>query len=426
MYSNRMFTIQTDCFNPDPAIQAWMDLHQGLGIHCAMRGWLHALATERQYLLQRPCLVPGPAKPVLNCPDSGSNPAKSAKTSTASRNVLILGAGPVGMMLAIGWKRKHGKRFEVTLLDNRITQEGIAAPYSRAWPVNLPVSSLSCFLPEATRGLGSTHFVPWTLCELELHLQAEATRQGCSILYSAVAPGALIEQLDPVITFDATGGRLNKPGQVVSSTPLVLTAEDLQIDQGYPEFSMRPSRIAPDIADKLSIALFENGVGQPCLEGRPLAHWMIKITGMENGLGFALRSMLLDFNHDNWGFLWPTNLTSGDWLGIFHLREHECQVLKPMITQPTPIHKVQSLFSTLDPRWAIVLDFLCRHAPPSSRICLEPPYLWEPRVFLGNIDHWRQADGRWLVPIGDSLYHGHPKVGNGLGVHSVLVGRFLA
>ncbi len=330
------------------------------------------------------------------------------------------------MMLAIGWKRKYGERFEVTLLDNRIIQEGIAAPYVRAWPLNLPVSRLSLFLPGATRGLGSTPFVPWTLCELEMHLQAEAKRLGCTILHSAMPSSDLVQQLDPVITFDATGGRLKKPDQLVSSAPLVLTAEDLQKEHGDPDFCMQVGKLAPTIADKLSLAVFENGVGQPCLEGRPLAHWMIKITGIEKNLGLELRSLLLKINQDNWGFLWSTNLMSRDWLGIFHLKEHEYQAIKPMITQPTPIHSVQSLFSTLDPRWAIVLNFLCQHVSPSSRVCLEPPYLWEPRAFLGNIRHWRQADGRWLVPVGDSLFHGHPKVGNGLGVHTVLLGRFLA
>ena len=426
MSPKRMFTIQTDRFNPEPVIQAWMDLYQGIAIPCAMYGWLHALATEHQYLLQRPCLVPGPENAALPraAPDSGSS--GPARLSTAKRNVLVLGAGPVGMMLAIGWKRKYGERFEVTLLDNRIIQEGIAVPYGRAWPLNVPVSSLSFFLPSATHALGSIPYLPWTLCELEMHLQAEAKRRGCTILYSAMPPSELVQQLDPVITFDATGGRLKKPDQVVSSAPLVLTAEDLQKEHGYPDFCMHAGKLAPSIADKLSFAVFENGVGQPCLEGRPLAHWMIKITGIDKSLGPELRSLLLQVNKDNWGFLWPTFLMSRDWLGIFHLKEHEYQAVKPMITQPTPIHSVQSLFSSLDPRWAIVLDFLCQHAPPSSRICLEPPYLWEPKMFLGNIEHWRQADGRWLVPVGDSLFHGHPKVGNGLGVHSILVGRFLA
>ena len=47
---------------------------------------------------------------------------------------------------------------------------------------------------------------------------------------------------------------------------------------------------------------------------------------------------------------------------------------------------------------------------------LEPPFIYAPYVkpMTGKFD---KIYHKPLIPIGDSIFNGHPKVGNGLGFH---------
>lgn len=73
---------------------------------------------------------------------------------------------------------------------------------------------------------------------------------------------------------------------------------------------------------------------------------------------------------------------------------------------------------SIDQRIMDIFEFISESASPAimREMQLEPPFIYAPyvRPMTGKSD---KIYHKLLIPIGDSIFNGHPKVGNGLEFH---------
>ena len=137
--------------------------------------------------------------------------------------------------------------------------------------------------------------------------------------------------------------------------------------------------------------------------------------------------MLPFINHDSKIFVWQTHLKSAEYLVMVCLTHEERNALTNYLLAATSMREARPWLSNLsDTRWAKILNHLASAESDHHEPCwVEPPYLWKPEIFLGTQDTLIEKCGAKAIPVGDSLFNGHPQVGNGLNVHLQLVKRLL-
>jgi hypothetical protein len=409
----------------------WLAIHQAVGLNSAMQGWLYALSVGRNYLLSADewAVLGSNSRQTPVVPACLQNTAISTNTRLELRQQLprnserfvIVGGGPVGLMLAVALKKLFGSRIVLHVLENRVNSEGQGTAFTRSWPINIPVSEFMFF--NHPSGINSVaplgEYLPWTLRELESHLLSLAQILDCQFVYSNEKTENLLLQLQPDLVFDATGGRWRAKGQMKKECEVVLCSSDLETVQGYCAFGVNPVAIAPRDARNLAVSVYDNGDCRPTLNGVPLSSWMLKIRGIPRHLGPVLIEKIRTINHDNWIYVWPTHLSSGEWIAFFGLRQDDAWLLQNEIKDPLSLDQVWDNLSKLsDPRWKIIVDVLASGAVGHHSECrVDPPFLWAPHLYIGDDSGWSHQQGVPVIPVGDSLFHGHPQVGNGLGSH---------
>lgn len=110
-------------------------------------------------------------------------------------------------------------------------------------------------------------------------------------------------------------------------------------------------------------------------------------------------------------------------LTLVNMSKDEYEALASVVREPTSLERFLEnggleIFA-LSPRIQSFLQLIA-DSGSLSKIIIEPPFFYSPyiRYMSGTLS---RLYGRPLVPIGDSMFIGHPKVGNGLGVHLQLV-----
>jgi|GEM_PF-5957672 len=86
-------------------------------------------------------------------------------------NLVIIGAGPVGALLASALKRELGDCIDILLIESRISSAHHKQPYNRRWQVNIPLQLMQTFVhPKAAAVCAQTGaecalFVQYGRCE---------------------------------------------------------------------------------------------------------------------------------------------------------------------------------------------------------------------------------------------------------------------
>lgn len=421
------------------------------GVPMAVLGWLYALSVGRSYLLTKSELaalseqessdpfdapvqytnrLAEPTSVVLGDGDSlDKEPLYRGNDGSvhSQYRIVIIGAGPVGMRLAIELKKIHGRSVQVILVDKRDSNTGLPRPFLRKWPINIPVSSLdgpcSVLATHVCAVRSGVEFLPWSLSDLEAHLYRVATQAGCLFIYGQGSPHQILSNMQPTIVFDATGGRWQDRGKFQSELPVTLLDPDMNKIHGFAEYGVNPSRIAERDRHGLSVLKYDSGFGVPALHGVPIATWMLKIRGVSQTAANGLLDVLPSINHDNKIFVWQTHLKSGEYLLLVSLTQDEKLALKNRVYAPATLCEAREWLSNLpDPRWEKIISCLALGEHGDFGSCwIEPPFLWKPELFLGTQDTLKEKCGLKAIPVGDSFFNGHPQVGNGLNVHLQLI-----
>jgi hypothetical protein len=147
---------------------------------------------------------------------------------------------------------------------------------------------------------------------------------------------------------------------------------------------------------------------------------MVKLTGIPMSIIQKIHTLIEPLNALNRFFVWEGTLNNeiNEGLMLINLTVKERQILK---SEPQTSKKLNSflesnanILSFLDKDIISVLRVL-DELDIGNKICLERPFAYFPHINL-QADTGR-FNGKPIFPIGDSLFSGNPKVGNGLGSH---------
>lgn len=346
---------------------------------------------------------------------SGLRATYEAEAEQKALRILILGAGPIGLALASALKVAYAGAVSVVVVETRCLQPGIKAPYTRHWVTNIPKASVRELVEPRLNAIfenvGDETYIGVPIDVFETLLWASCKDLGV-LFYCEPKPDlGAFEAVD--LVFDATGGRLQsldfpnelKPPKIPGTTHTLPERYGV----GYDQFAVN----AKAMTTKINIKVIEaNGQKLPLLNNQPLCIPMMKLSEIPMTAFAALMTYVRSHNEDNKFYLWPGKLKAeiNEALLLINLTLAEYCVLIDKLP-PRQILATAHLPSTdLDERLLTVFKMM--QAVP--RVMIERPFSYRP-YFRDRYD--ATLMGLSVIPMGDSIYNGHPKVGNGMGSH---------
>ena len=126
-------------------------------------------------------------------------------------------------------------------------------------------------------------------------------------------------------------------------------------------------------------------------------------------------------NHDNKFYVWPGTLKEeiNQVILIINLTKEEYLFLSEEIQGPMRVDDAlrdRAFAEKLDARVIGIFEIVSKISDSADGISIEPPFLYEPYLIkkAGGFD---RLYGRPVIPVGDSIYNGNVKAGNGIGSH---------
>ena len=147
---------------------------------------------------------------------------------------------------------------------------------------------------------------------------------------------------------------------------------------------------------------------------------MFKLTGVPIKKLKIIKEFLKPLNNLNRFYVWEGTLNSeiNEALVLVNLTNKEHQILTSSIEKPQKvdlfIQNNTNILSFLNEDITAFLKFLVE-INVETKVCIERPFTYSPHVNLEP--ETGLFNGKPIFPIGDSLFVGNPKVGNGLGSH---------
>jgi len=345
-------------------------------------------------------------------------------------NILILGAGCVGLALANTLKTSLGELVNILVIENRIQAKHIKKPYTRNWLTNLSNPIYEDFFdPRVVTilrefGNGDYMGVPLNILETLLFLANRA--QGVRFYFTNSYKLSLINGTETDMVIDATGGKLNfitSNDQDNASFAVNLSA--------CREFGRKYSGFAiTNFDDMPNMRLIFDQKGSffyPSFEEKQLKSAMFKLTNVPLELYDQLLAHVQKDNRDGLIYVWPGKLRRelNSLLILINLSSADYHQLGRFLTQKTDLHSFMMAHGRdlhLDQR---ILDFFeqIRERDTQKASYIEPPFLYEPYIRILP-EKLPRIFGCPVFRLGDSVFNGHPKVGNGLGSHLNIVGKF--
>ncbi|MCB1614812.1 MAG: hypothetical protein KDI30_02250, partial [Pseudomonadales bacterium] len=344
-----------------------------------------------------------------------------------SLNVVIMGAGITGLALANMLKNTFRDKINILVMENRVYQDHYKQPYNRNWLTNVLISTLLGVMDQditdilSSLGVGGFIGVPVNVLETLMLLSCK--KLGVKFLFKNSRQIKWLTSANLDVVFDATGNRFNEvsidsvPQQKIQhlSASVNFTKD---FANGFAQYGIRPGPCQS--LDQIGLLAADNLL-VPAYNDRPLKMAMIKITGLPASAFENLFPSVEQVNHDNRFYLWRGTLKDeiNEALLIVNLTPPEYVVLESALIAPISIPIFMELFSdwaVLDSRFAELLRKIASRVPGDSQVRIEPPFLYEPYM-LEYQPAGENIDGIPLIRIGDSVYNGHVKCGNGMGYH---------
>lgn len=386
--------------------------------------------------------------PALNQDDFGEGEVRAIAESftalfapTAIR-IVIIGAGPIGLFLAHSLKRSLKSKVNILVIEKRITRAGWKVPYSRNWlthtPVDLCAGVVDQRIMTVFQRIGDGAYIGAPLNVFENLLLLGARDSGVHFLFDSDVDLSFVGEGAVDCVFDASGGHLDwVSNPAIQSNvfdppaPLkVKMTECLAYGAGFDNFGIVDHSDAPSI--EFDLLHDSDGYRRPIVGKDIPVVPMLKITGIPLGWFPSLQKFIRENNPDSKFYIWPGRLAApiNECLLMINVQPPLFNALAEKIGSSTPImncfSEIAELIQEGDRRLFTVLRAIAEKSNPAC--CLEPPFVFDPRVRLEPFGN-ATIHGRPLFPLGDSLFNGHPKVGNGLNanlrfareIHDVIV-----
>ncbi|MBO6702739.1 MAG: hypothetical protein JJ921_10380 [Pseudomonadales bacterium] len=366
--------------------------------------------------------------------------AELIKSQTGSAlNVVVVGAGPVGLAFTNAMKLAFGSEVNILVVDKRVSCEHRKEPYSRHWLTHLrpPLMNgmLDPSLVKVLARLGQPGFLGTTIALLETLLLLSNRSQDVKFLFQSEPDLAFVEHADTNLLVDASGGRLDlsephwQAGPFRENSSKMVVNFNIAEGFGSGHASHGITKYIRAQEQKVSL-LFKNGHAQPASEKGNLRSAMFKLTSIPISLYQELIEFTKSRNDDSLFYVWPGKLHNdiNEILLLTNLNQESLRFLQERVRTNTDL---KSFFDTcagnfqgLDYRIIELLRLLKSRISDLSKVGIEVPFIYQPKLrFPGEgYDHFY---GRPILAIGDTVYNGHPKVGNGLSAHLEHISRLL-
>ena len=390
---------------------------------------------ERWALLQS--LVNTPSKTILEdsfADTKAEDLDQSLRQSVSGEglNIVILGAGCVGLAFANMLKNIMGQDVNILIIENRIYQKHYKQPYTRNWLTHIGQQYMDFFAPDMRRLFDlvqteSSIGLPINMLETLSLLSCKA--MGVSFYFDQSYDLSFIEQSGADLIFDCTGARLNPEAGIPSSAPdLKRNAnEDIVIEATTPpDLHAKYARFGLSRNSDTSKLTFhlreEQGAFYPHVDDQKIQTAVVKILHIPADHHSDLLDQTKPENEDNKFFIWPGHLDAAINELIVHVNVDEdgYKTLSNMIDTPLSIKaflaRDLSALEKHDPGLLAFLKNLEQKDINLDDVYIERPFLYTPYVYplSGTLQRFY---GRAVIPLGDSVYNGNPKAGNGLGYH---------
>ena len=367
--------------------------------------------------------------PVLIDENFNNIKTKINQHSDFQTDFVFLGGGITSLFLANILKFHLKDKVNIIIFDNRINSKGKRKIFDRNWLTHLDIYNFTAMLDDEIN-LILNKFVKKNLIGLpikflEAILMIFCKEKGINFIFSENLNFSSFDDLDIDFLIDATGGRINKLYTNNSKN------NDLDIEykgnQTDFTFAGIPNKIYSSNIYNFKLKKNDN-LYIPMYKGKKVESHMFKITGIPSKYYNNFLKLISNKNKDNLFYIWNGNLPTeiNELLMFVNLDEFQYTLLKKIvINKVNPIKFLKIITENkiyLDIRIINLINILSELNLSCKTIIIEPPFKYSPYINPTNsINYINKIP---LLPIGDSIFCGHPKVGNGLNFHLKFINNF--
>ena len=350
-----------------------------------------------------------------------------------SLNLVVIGGGVCGLFLANSLKYCFGDRANVLVLDNRSRRPNTRERFKRDWLTHIPTDFFKFRQPSNIQSLiecfGGNGLIGIPINILETILQLSCKDQSVKFYFSAILDYSNLNDDVIDLVFDASGGRLTE--YVYSSS----NATELTVNIPKADINLKYAGVnqlynTPGVgAEYLDLVLKPSGdFHSPYIGNTKMCIHMCKITGVPINLMKTILESVEKVNSLNLFYVWSGCLKNeiNEGLIILNLFGKECEFLTSRIDAPIKLKyfliSEPNISNHLNKNIISIIEMLAL-MDVDAQVSIESPFKYSPYVNLNSASG--SLHGKRVFPIGDSLFCGHPKMGNGLGRHLPLINELL-
>ena len=353
-------------------------------------------------------------------------------------NILIIGAGATGLFLANIIKNIFANKINLLLVDNRCLSKNIRKKFNRNWLTQLDFKSISKNIHPKFKPLfgsfGTNGSIGMHLNIFEIILKLSCLAQGTNFFYSPEYNATDLYDDGIDIIFDATAGHLNLKNnfsseernaiynfEIPRGKNLEINISGIQQNKSFFDSSL----------PNLNFTLKPNArFHYPYFDKYKVENNMLKITNIPSKFENNISNYLKMKKIDNKFYFYNGNLRDeiNEALLIVNLTVAQANILSSLILQTETLESFYKLnhekIKKCDKKLYYLLNFLISIASlgVKSDILINKPFIYKPYINLLKNDF---INGKKIYPIGDSLFSGNPKMGNGLSAHIYLINNLV-
>ncbi len=340
-------------------------------------------------------------------------------------NIVIIGAGATGLFLANTIKYTLGNDVNVLVLDNRSNKQNTRKPFNREWLTLIPSRIVQKYTPPNIRELlecfGTNGFIGLPINMFETVLMLSCKDQGVKFYFSPKLDYLKLNNKSISFFFDATGGRLFEcEYSTLNSQEMGLKLQNSLMDFRCTGINQLHNMLHSE-PNYVKVTLKASGAYHfPYIGNSKIHTHMIKLTGIPKSLIKAALDFIEPRNAFNSFYVWKGVLKYefNEGLVLINLTNKEHDLLTSCMYNSMNLKIFLKnncdILSSLNGNIKSFLQMLV-NLDVSSQIKVEQPFSYAPYINLNA--EFGYFGGKRIFPIGDSLFCGHPKVGNGLGAH---------
>lgn len=324
--------------------------------------------------------------------------------NAGSRNIVVLGAGIMGLAFVSMIKAKLGNAVNVIMIDKRAAAPHIKKPYSRDWLTEIPSAFVQCLDPQVLKILSRLNaddeFYGAPINMFETVLMLSCRKFGVKFLFLEDYNLNFLKGSNVAFIVDATGGQFDPDCVVANDRPV--------------QFNFRG-------VTKMELKR-EGAKFYPYTSGKRIKTALIKVTNVP----VSQTKRILEYTKYNKRrgqvYFWRGRLKSeiNSSMVFVNLDQKSYEILAQSMIGSVPFEKFLTMdcFAALSPKGGArtFFEFLRRNGKGLDKMRVEPPFIYAPHLHDFR-QEFAELHGHTVIPLGDSVFNGSPKIGNGLQKH---------